>query len=403
MDRLQRLAGFSDERDRLTRLYLAPSYVAAMDRVREWMEEAGMRAHVDAVGNVIGRYGDATGPALVLGSHYDTVRNAGWYDGNLGVIAAITAIETFHQRGETFPFPIDVIAFGDEEGVRFPSTMTGSRALIGQVAQEEFDKRDSDGMSIRDALKAAGLDPAALASCARPPADIAGYLEVHIEQGPVLDREARPLGIVTGIAGSTRARIEVTGIAGHAGTVPMEMRHDALACAAEMILAIERVARETVDLVATVGVIDVRPKAGNVIPGFAGFSLDIRSIDDAIREKALGEIRTAFRDISERRHMGFHIDIAHSARVVHCDPGLMELCANALTHLGVEPRRLVSGAGHDAMIVARVAPVGMIFVRCRGGISHNPLESITPEDADLAVRALMEAIRGFTVPIARAA
>jgi allantoate deiminase len=395
MERLQALAGFSDEPDRLTRLYLSPSYVAASDRLRGWMEEAGMRTRVDAVGNVIGRYGDATGPALVLGSHFDTVRNAGWYDGNLGVIAAIAAVGFFHTKGDTFPFPIDVIAFGDEEGVRFPTTMTGSRALAGLVAPDDLDKRDGDGVSVREALASAGLDPDALATCVRAASDIAAYLEVHIEQGPVLERENRPLGIVTGIAGATRARVEVTGIAGHAGTVPMAMRHDALACAAEMILAVETVAHEKPKLVATVGVVDVRPKAANVIPGFAGFSLDVRSEKDVVREEGLAAIRAAFRAICERRHMGFHIDIAHSANAVQCDARLMDLCDEAVRRVGVAPRRLVSGAGHDAMIMARLAPVGMIFVRCRGGISHNPLESISPEDADFAVRALIEAVRAF--------
>ena len=396
MERLERLAAFSDEPGRLTRLYLSPSYVAAMEQVRAWMTDAGMRVRVDAVGNVVGRYGSARGAALVLGSHIDTVRNAGWYDGNLGVVAAITAIAELHRRGETFPFPVDVVAFGDEEGVRFPTTMTGSRAFVGAIAPDVLDRRDAEGVSIRTALAGADLDPDGLATCAQAPGSIAGYVELHIEQGPVLDREARPLGVVTGIAGATRARIEVTGMAGHAGTVPMAMRHDALACAAEMVLAVERIAGETAELVATVGVIDIRPKAANVIPGFAGFSLDIRSRHDPVRDEGLRRIRAAFRDICERRQAGFTFDIAHRANAVQCDPAMVAICAQALADTGIAPRELVSGAGHDAMIVAGLAPVGMIFVRNRDGISHNPLESVLPGDVDLAVQALIALVRGWS-------
>jgi allantoate deiminase len=296
MERLERLAQFSDDPGCLTRLYLSPSHALAAQQVGRWMEEAGMRWRIDAVGNVVGRY-DGTGnrPALLLGSHIDTVRNAGRYDGTLGVLAAIAAVGDLAARGERLPFPVEVIAFGDEEGVRFPTTLIGSRAIAGQVRPSDVEARDQDGVSVREALAAFGGDADRIASCTRAPGEVAGYLELHIEQGPVLETEKRPLGIVTAISGATRLQVEVMGGAGHAGTVPMRLRRDALAAAAEMVLAVEREARGRTDLVATVGVIDVKSKAVNVIPCHSAFTLDVRSHDDAVRRDGGDRIRAAVR------------------------------------------------------------------------------------------------------------
>ena len=397
MQRLDELAGFSEEKDRLSRVYLSPAYNAAAARLVVWMWAAGMDASIDPVGNVIGRYpglrNDA--PPLVLGSHFDTVRNAGRYDGNFGVLAAIAVVADLHARGERLAQPIEVVAFGDEEGVRFPTTMLGSRAYVGRMNADDLGKCDADGISVRAALSAAGLDADAYEACARAKGDIAGYLEIHIEQGPVLEASRKPLGIVTAIAGATRARIEVGGEAGHAGTVPMGLRRDALTCASEMILAVERIARTTPGLVATVGVIEVRPRAANVIPASAGFSLDVRSADDEIRRMGLTAIRAAFRDICEQRHTSFMFNLVQDSGAVQCAPDLAALCADAIGAVGEQPLQLVSGAGHDAMMVAHIAPVAMLFVRCKGGISHNPAESITVEDADIGVRAFSEAVRLF--------
>ncbi len=247
MARLDQLATFSDDPDRLTRLYLSPAHRQAMDPVMAWMQAAGMTTRIDAVGNVVGRYeADRAGAATVLiGSHIDTVIDAGKYDGNLGVLAGIAAVEALHREGLRLPVAIEVIAFGDEEGVRFPTALTGSRAVAGTLDPNLLDARDRDGVAVREALAAAGCDARAYASCARAPGDVLGYLEVHIEQGPVLEAEGLPLGVVTAINGATRARVQVKGEAGHAGTVPMALRRDALAAAAEMVLAVEREGRAT--------------------------------------------------------------------------------------------------------------------------------------------------------------
>ena len=328
MERLERLAQFSDDPGSVTRLYLSPSHALAAQQVGRWMAEAGMRWRVDAVGNVVGRYAAAgdNRPALLLGSHIDTVRNAGRYDGTLGVLAAIAAVGDLGARGEQPRYPIEVIAFGDEEGVRFPTTLIGSRAIAGTVTASDLDARDGDGVSVREALAVVGGDADRVASCARAPGEVAGYLELHIEQGPVLETEKRPLGVVTAISGATRLRVEVMGVAGHAGTVPMGLRHDALAAAAEMVLAVEREARGRSDLVATVGVIDVRPKAVNVIPGHAGFTVDVRSPDDAVRRDGVERIGERSGPSRAAARGGFSFDVFHEARAVASDPGLMGLC-----------------------------------------------------------------------------
>jgi allantoate deiminase len=389
--RLLELAAITDEPGRLTRLYLSPAHRKAADLVAGWMREAGMTVRIDALGSVIGRY-DALDPqarTLVLGSHIDTVRDAGRFDGALGVVTTIEAVKAAFKSGKRFPFAIEVAAFGDEEGVRFASTLGGSKALAGTFDASALDDTGDDGLSRRQALTAFGCDPSRLRELALPPDRTLGYVEVHIEQGPVLEQENLPVGIVTAIAGVTRAAVEIDGVAGHAGTVPMPMRKDALTASAEMLLAIEAWAKSRSNLVATVGKLDVPGSAANTIPGRVRFTLDIRSPSDQERANAVGDIRQSLEAIARRRGVSARVLVGHQAPAAICDRRLSDQLAAAVESFGIAPRRLPSGAGHDAMAFDKVIPFAMLFVRCRGGISHHPDEYASPADIDIAVRVLL--------------
>lgn len=396
MHRLDALARITETPGALTRRYLTAAHAEAMQQVAAWMREAGMATRIDALGTVIGRLeGEGPGaPALVLGSHIDTVVDAGKYDGNLGVISGIEAASAL--RTASLRHAIEVVAFGDEEGVRFPSHLLSSRAMTGAVTAEELATADADGVTVADALKALGLDPGLLAQCRRAPTDIAAYLELHIEQGPVLQAEGLPIAAVTAINGATRLRVTVGGVAGHAGTVPMTLRQDALAAAAEMVLAVERIGGgKGADLVATVGRLDVLPGAPNVIAGEVRFTVDVRSPSDPVRSGAVQAILTALGEIAARRGVRVAHEIYYDAPASAMDARVVDVVSAAIAATGHRPLRLASGAGHDAMAIAPHWPAAMMFVRCRDGISHNPAESITVEDADVAVRALIEAVRGL--------
>ncbi|MBD0273152.1 MAG: allantoate amidohydrolase [Acetobacteraceae bacterium] len=401
MRRLEDLARFSADGSALTRLYLTPQHKAAALRVRTWMREAGMAAEIDTVGNVVGRYEGATpgAPALLLGSHIDTVRNAGRYDGNLGVVVAIEAVAALHARRERLPFAVEVIAFGDEEGVRFPVTLTGSRAVAGTFDPAALEARDAEGVGLREALRSFGGDPGGIPRVARRREDALAYVEAHIEQGPVLETEGLPVGVVTAISGATRLTAEVEGTAGHAGTVPMALRQDALAAAAEMVLLVERTAVETPDLVATVGRIEATPGAVNVIPSGARFTIDIRSPNDATRNGAVERLREEMEAMARRRGVGLRLEKTYDEAAAVCAPALVEQLGAAVARAtGLRPRLLPSGAGHDGLAMIALCPIGMLFVRCGGGISHNPAESITTEDADAAARVLLDFLRHFRPP-----
>jgi allantoate deiminase len=400
LGRADELGAITEEPGKVTRTFLTPQHRAAAELVMRWMRQAGMVARIDNIGNVVGRYEASSpgAPALLLGSHLDTVRDAGKYDGILGVLTAIECVGALHARGERLPFGIEVLGFGDEEGVRFQSTLLGSRAVAGTFDKATLDRRDAEGISLTEALRRFELDPTGVGAVARRRADVLGYIELHIEQGPVLEAEGLPVGIVTSIAGVTRAEFTVTGVAGHAGTVPMVLRHDALAAAAEMILAIEARAGTESSRVATVGRIASGPGAVNVIPGRAQFSLDLRSPEDAIRRAAYDEIVASATAIAARRGVALDVDRTFEEPAVACSAAMMAAIEQAIVAVGVSPRRLASGAGHDAMAMATLAPIGMIFVRCKGGISHNPAESITPEDAEIGARVLDGVVRGFHEP-----
>lgn len=382
------IAPFSDMESGLYRGYLTPAYAAAQDALAGWMEEAGMTVRRDAAANLIGRYeGDLHGaPALLIGSHLDSVRDGGRYDGPLGIMLGVEAVATLHQSGKRLPFPIEVIAFGDEEGSRFPAAMLTSRAVAGTLAPSALDIADAAGVS----LAQAGVSLSDYLSAARTPGSTLAYLEAHIEQGPVLEAEGLAVGTVTGIAAQLRYQAVVKGVAGHAGTSSMPLRRDALAGAAEMILAIETIARaDASDLVATVGRIEALPGAPNVIAGEVRFSIDIRSGDEARRDRAAEAILDALAAIADCRDLDVAIQRVHDLPASPCDPALMDLMDAAIADAGHPVRRLVSGAGHDAMVMAAFCPTAMIFIRCRHGISHNPAEHVDPADADVALQVML--------------
>ena len=394
MARLDELAALSDEPGRLTRLYLSPAHARAVDLVTGWMRAAGMTAAPDAVGNVIGRYESEPpgAPALLLGSHIDTVRDAGRFDGALGVVAAIAIVAHLALTGRRLPFAIEVAAFGDEEGVRFASTLGGSRALAGVFAAACLDERDRDGISRGEALAAFGCDAAGIAALARRPGDLIGYVEIHIEQGPVLESERLAVGIVTAINGATRGVIEVAGVSGHAGTVPMGLRRDALAAAAEIVLAIEALAKATPDLVATVGQLEVPGGAVNTVAGQVRLTLDMRSPSDVTRAAAAVLVREIVARIATARGVEARVSLGYDAPATPCDGRLSDALAASVAALGHSPRRLASGAGHDGMAFRGRVPVAMLFVRCLGGISHNPAEFAAAPDIDLAARVVLDCL-----------
>lgn len=390
--RLRDLAGFTDVSGEMTRLTLSQSHKNAVAWLGDRFRTAGMTTRVDALGTLVGRYAPAgAGPkTLLIGSHIDTVRDAGIYDGTLGVMIGLSVVESLCRSAIAPPVAIEVVAFGDEEGVRFPTTLTGSKAMAGRFDPRWLDDIDAAGIRRRGALAAFGappLDPDALAC---DPSGIAGYLEVHIEQGPVLEAAGQPLGIVTAINGVSRGFISIRGVAGHAGTLPMDMRRDALATAAEIILAAETLARNHADLVATVGVIDVPGAAINVVPGRAGLTFDIRSPDDSIRHNAVAAFRTEVEQIARRRKVEFSFDTRHDAAATPCDAALSCLLEQAVRNEGVNAPRLPSGAGHDAMSFRGVAPIAMLFIRCKDGVSHNPAESADEVDVELAARVIRD-------------
>jgi len=395
---LDTLAQHSDEQGRLTRLYLSPAHRDAAQTTLRLMREAGLDSHIDALGSVIGRIegSDPDAPALIIGSHIDTVVDAGRYDGTLGVVLGIVTIEALRAQGFMPACPIEVVAFGDEENVRFPTNLSSSYALAGRYNPAWLDGRDQTGVSLRDALTAFGGNADAIDALARNPAKYRGYLEVHIEQGPLLEAKDLPVGIVSAINGITRARATVTGEAGHAGTVPMDMRRDALAAVAEMIGIVERAGSTRSDTVATVGVAQVQPGAINVIPARVDFTLDARAPDDAVRHAMVQDIVTACEAAAQRRGVTFTIEPFMESPATPMDKALTALLEDAVKSIGVPPLRLPSGAGHDAVAMANLCPSAMLFVRCKGGISHNPAESITVEDADVAARVVIEAVKKLT-------
>ena len=396
-DRCEALAACSETPNALTRVYLSEQQRAANALVLAWMRAAGMTARIDAIGNVVGRYeGQQPGrPCLMLGSHLDTVRDAGKYDGMLGVVAAIECVHALNAGGKRLSLAIEIVGFADEEGVRFSSTFLGSRAVAGTFDAAVLDKTDRNGTSMRDAIRQFGLDPSNIAHAARGRDEIAAYVELHIEQGPVLEAEGLAVGVVTAISGASRYVVEIQGVAGHAGTVPMKLRKDALAAASECVVSIESLARAMEDLVATVGQIEAFPGATNVIPGRARFTIDVRSPRDDERLIAAAAIEQTIKGICAQRNVAVNISPTHEGRTTVCAPWLMSQLGEAVAAQGIGVRSLPSGAGHDGMAMIALTDIAMLFVRCKDGISHNPAEAISLADIDVSTRVLLRFIENF--------
>jgi len=360
--------------------------------VGRWMEEAGMAVRTDAAGNLVGHQpgSDADAGTLLLGSHLDTVRDAGAFDGPLGVIAAIECVARLRAEEVGLPFSIDVLGFGDEEGLRFGTAYLGSRAVAGTLDRATLDLADADGITVREALAAFGPGPDA---ASRRGERLLGYCELHIEQGPVLEQRGAPVAVVTAIAGATRAEVRFTGRAGHAGTVPMELRRDAACALGDFVLAVEAAGNAQPGLVATVGRMTALPGAPNVIPGAAVASLDVRHADDAVRERAVRALRERAAAIATARGLELDWEQRMATPAVAMDPDLTELLAAAVAARGVPDVRLPSGAGHDAVALSELTATAMLFVRCAGGVSHHPDESVDPADVAVALDVLDDFLR----------
>jgi ureidoglycolate amidohydrolase len=393
-DAIAELARFNDDPDAggITREVYTATYAGALDRVAGWMREAGLETRLDAVGNLFGHWTgtEPDAPLVLTGSHVDTTLNAGRYDGVLGVLGAIAAVHLLREAGTAPRRSIEVVAWAGEEP-RFGTGCVGSRAAAGRLSRDDLDRlRDRAGVSMADALRGAGYDPDRLAEARIDPATIHALVELHIEQGAVLEQSGEPIGVVTAIAAPNDFRLTLRGAATHAGATPMHLRRDALAGAAEAMITLERIARDSPSgtTVGTVGVLRVHPGAINVVPGEVELDVDVRDADRAAREQVVDAVLAATREIAGRR--GLEVDVAPIVEdaPVACDPRVIEAAAASAEELGLPFRRMTSGAYHDAMIMGSSLPIGMIFVPSAGGISHHPDEYTAPEDLERGVRVL---------------
>ena len=392
---------FSETMDGLCRPFLTPAHRAALDQIRLWMTEAGMTVHLDAAANLVGRYeADSPGrPALMFGSHIDSVRNGGAFDGALGVTLAIDSVEALYRAGRRYRFAIEIVAFGDEEGSRFAASMGCSRAIAGAFDPSLLALTDAEGASMASAFVAFGLDPGKITEAARKSSEILGFIEPHIEQGPALEEAGLAVGLVTAIAAQRRLRVRWTGRASHAGTTPMRLRRDPLAAAAEAMTFVEAHCRAgAYGLVGTVGQISVSPGAFNVIPGSAAFSLDVRAETDAACDAAVEVLLDRFDVIAATRSIGLDIERVQSLTASPSDGALSATLGRAVEKVTGACLSLPSGAGHDAMVMASLCPTAMLFIRCREGLSHHPDEQVERADVRIAAQVLLAFLDAYEGP-----
>lgn len=392
MQRIDELALISESPNNLTRRFATPEHRQANDLVAQWMRELGMEVSEDAIGNIRGRYeGDVPGSsAILLASHLDTVIDAGAYDGMLGVLSGLACIQALHEKQMRLPCAIEVVGFADEEGVRYHSTFLGSRAMAGTFDFALLDKVDKDGITMASAIEQFGHSVSELSDAVCSPKDFIAYLELHIEQGPVLEQKNIPVGVVKAISGASRLMVKLKGVSGHAGTVPMTLRHDALVTASRCVIAVQKVCTGDTDLVGTVGMLNVSPGAGNVIPGTVEFSVDIRAACDLVRTAVVASVIREIQQIASEEKVDIEIKRTHDAESVQCDADLVSEVGAAIAAQGYPVTEMSSGAGHDAAAIADIIPVCMIFVRCKGGVSHNPAESVTLEDAVAGAQLMLD-------------
>ncbi len=397
----EQLAELSDpgfaEKGQLTVTYLTDAHRACAQRISQWMRDCGFDSvETDAVGNVVGRYHPAAEGAryLMTGSHYDTVRNGGKYDGRLGIFVPMACVRELHRAGQRLPFGIEVVAFAEEEGQRYKATFLGSGALIGHFNPAWLEQKDADGVTMREAMQHAGLCIDDIAKLQRDPAQYLGFIEVHIEQGPVLNELDLPLGVVTSINGGVRFVAEMIGTASHAGTTPMDRRRDAAVAVAELALYVEQRAAQDGDSVGTIGQLNVPGGSINVVPGRCQFSLDLRAPTDAQRDALVSDVKKQLAKIAARRGLRYTLEESMRAAAAPSAPALQHHWERAVDTLGLPVFRMPSGAGHDAMKLHEIMPQAMLFVRGQNsGISHNPLESTTHNDMQLAVDAFTQVLR----------
>jgi allantoate deiminase len=382
--RCRTLASFSEDAHSTRRTFLSPPMHEVHRQLSNWLEPLGVSVQIDVVGNFRALYpaSERDSPRLIVGSHLDTVPNAGAYDGPLGVFIAVALLEALHER--RLPYAIEVVGFSEEEGVRFGVPFIGSRALVGRVDDAFLSTTDAQGISVRTAIERFGLNPGEIPK-ARATSNTCGYLEFHIEQGPVLENLNLPLAVVDGIAGQSRMEFTFVGRANHAGTTPMNLRFDAMAAAAEWIVAVERIANEVPGLVATVGSVHVMPGAVNVIAGEARLSLDVRHPEDKARMQAVEQMAHSAQEIGRLRGLSVRWSERMNQSAIAMDPFLSSQIEQAIEKAGCRPHRMISGAGHDAMIMAEQIPSAMIFLRTPGGISHDPAESVLADDVAKAI------------------
>ena len=396
--RIDKISTFSEPTIGVTRLSFTKEFQLAQKMVEKWMLEAGMTVRRDSLNNLIGRYEgkNSHSPVLLIGSHLDTVIEGGKYDGMLGIVAGIEVVTILFENGIILENPIEVVAFCDEEGVRFHSTFLGSKAIAGTLTERDLEATDEQGITVATAIKQLGLNPLEYQEAAKEPKDVIAYIELHIEQGPILEKEGIACGVVTGIAGVSRYSFKVEGFAGHAGTVPVMLRKDALAGAAEIILAIEKLAKDHAPLVATVGKLSVKPGSSNVIPGQVLGTIDIRDTnEDRIKEVIKAFFQTCD-EICTRRGLTYHVEKVMEAHPVYCCEEITAAIESAIQENGMSPIHLVSGAGHDAMAMANLTKIGMIFVRCEKGISHHPDEHVMLDDLGVGTQVLLDTVLKVT-------
>ena len=397
-DRLSDIAKCSVDEIGVTRFPFTPEHKAALGVIQSWMAQAGLQVHMDAAGTLIGRkQGPDGAPFLLIGSHQDSVRNGGRYDGIMGVVLGCLALEKLKAEAVELPFSVEILAFADEEGVRFPTALMGPRALAGTFDPAVLDMKDKDRVSLRRALADFGGDPNGVSSLARDPVKTAGYLEIHIEQGPVLEAADTALGIVTGICGIERNTVNFTGETGHAGTVPMDSRRDALVAASDFISAIHDAAMKIPDLRATVGALSLHPNVVNAIPRKVELTVEIRALDDTVRDNFARLAQSAGDRISGLRRVGFSMERTYQQPAVPCDTNMMGDLEAAVAAIGQTAPRLPSGATHDASAMADLCPTSMLFVRCKDGVSHKPEEFAASDDMDAAIHAIAGFLRALEV------
>ncbi|WP_028672015.1 M20 family metallo-hydrolase [Saccharospirillum impatiens] len=400
MDWSAQAARHSEPGPGVTRLLGSPEHKALLADLDGWMQQAGLSTELDGAGNLVGRTRHQPGlKTLIIGSHQDTVRQGGAFDGMLGILLPLAVLQQLHEQAVTLPVNVELIAFSDEEGARFSSTLVGSSALAGTFNPDILKATDRDGVTLESALRGLGANPDQIPALKRDPSKLAGFLEIHIEQGPVLESLDLPVGVVSAITGIERHKVHITGKAGHAGTTPMHLRQDALLAATEVVRAVNDLCQNTEELVGVVGELNVTPNAVNVIPSAVELTIELRSPVTRIRETARQQLLAQLNERIAGHACQWTHERVYEQQEVDCSPAIQQQLANAIATCGWQPHTLFSGAGHDGLAMAKATPIGMLFVRCTGGLSHHPEEAIIEADADAAAEVIKLAILNWEAPV----